>query len=90
MRVPTLLKRLLGLCRESVVTSWQLDEECDRPSLLVGVRAKARRRGRCGRCGTLARGTTRADAVMGSLAGGGMSTWGSPLRAGGPGPPGRL
>lgn len=54
MRVSTLLKRLLGLCRGTVVQDWRLDDDGERPSLVVGVRAKVRRRGRCGRCGELA------------------------------------
>lgn len=53
MRVTTLLRRLLGLCGETVICDWALDEEGERPSLTVRVRAKVRRRGRCGRCGTL-------------------------------------
>ena len=43
MRVKTLLKRLLGLCQETVVTDWHLDTEGDRPGLTVWVRAKVRR-----------------------------------------------
>lgn len=43
----------LGLGRETVVRSWELHDG-DRPRLEVWIRVKARRRGRCGRCGELA------------------------------------
>ena len=54
MRVSTVLKRLLGLCRAVVVRSWELvepDTVDGRPNLVVSVRTRAGRRGRCGRCG---------------------------------------
>ncbi|CAN5563573.1 ISL3-like element IS1557 family transposase [soil metagenome] len=55
MRVKKLLMRVLGLCRETVIRDWQLDEpDAQRPMLTVWIRAKVRRRGRCGRCGELA------------------------------------
>lgn len=44
---------VLGLCTETVVRSWDLHDG-ERPRLEVWVRAKVRRRGRCGRCGELA------------------------------------
>jgi transposase len=53
VRVSTLLRKLLGLCRETVICDWALDDGGDRSSLSVWVRAKVRRRGRCGRCGAL-------------------------------------
>ena len=43
----------LGLCRESVIRSWELHDG-QRSRLEVWVRVKVRRRGRCGRCGELA------------------------------------
>lgn len=54
MRVKTLLMKLLGLCRATVVLDWRIvdDGERDRPRLDVTVRTRAsRRRGECGRCG---------------------------------------
>lgn len=54
MRVSTLLKKLLGLDRETVITSWDLDTRKDRAHLVVWVRSKVRRLGRCGRCGVSA------------------------------------
>lgn len=54
MRVKKLLMAMLGFCRETVIRSWELDEDGDRPGLVVWVRVKVRRRGRCGRCGQLA------------------------------------
>lgn len=53
MRVSKLLRKICGLCRETVVVDWEVTES-DRPALSVWVRAKVRRRGRCGRCGALA------------------------------------
>lgn len=53
MRVKRVLMAVLGLGREAVVRSWELDEG-ERPRLAVRVRVKVRRRGRCGRCGQLA------------------------------------
>lgn len=53
MRVKKVLMALLGLGREVVVTGWELAGG-DRPCLVVTVRVKVRRRGRCGRCGKLA------------------------------------
>lgn len=53
MRVKKLLKKLLGLCRETVICGWELQDR-GRPHLVVWVRTRVRRRGRCGRCGELA------------------------------------
>lgn len=53
MRVKKLLKKLLGLCRETVICRWELQDR-GRPHLVVWVRTRVRRRGRCGRCGELA------------------------------------
>ena len=50
MRVKKVLMAVLGLCRETVVRSWELDDGV-RSRLVVRVRVKVRRRGRCGRCG---------------------------------------
>src|SRR5213078_434324 len=44
---------VLGLCRETVVVGWEL-RDGERPKVEVWLRLKARRRGRCGRCGELA------------------------------------
>jgi transposase len=49
VRVKKVLMAVLGLCREVVVTGWELVEG-DRPCLVASVRVKVRRRGRCGRC----------------------------------------
>jgi len=54
VRVKKLLMKVLGLCSETVIRDWQLDEaNGGRPALTVTIRAKVRRRGRCGRCGEL-------------------------------------
>ncbi len=53
MRVKKVLMAVLGLCRETVVVAWELHDG-DRPLVEVWLRVKARRRGRCGRCGELA------------------------------------
>src|SRR3954452_3497496 len=44
---------VLGLCHETVVLGWALHDG-ERPLVEVWLRVKARRRGRCGRCGELA------------------------------------
>jgi len=54
VRVKKLLTGVLGLCRLTVFIDAELDDRDARPALLVWVRAKVRRRGRCGRCGELA------------------------------------
>ncbi|HEX6597599.1 MAG TPA: ISL3 family transposase [Acidimicrobiales bacterium] len=54
MRVKTVLRSVLGLCREVVIRGFEL-EQADgggRPRLVVSVRVKMGRRGRCGRCST--------------------------------------
>lgn len=53
MRVKKVLMAVLGLCRETVIQAWDL-RDGDRPRVEVWLRIKARRRGRCGRCGELA------------------------------------
>ena len=53
VRVKKVLMAVLGLCREAVIRGWELYEG-DRPRLGVRLGVKARRRGRCGRCGGLA------------------------------------
>jgi transposase len=53
VRVTKVLKAICGLGREVVVRGFELVEG-DRPRLVVSVRPKVRRRGRCGRCGELA------------------------------------
>jgi transposase len=55
VRVKKLLKKVLGFCSDTVIRGWELDEaDGGRPALRVMIRAKVRRRGRCGRCGELA------------------------------------
>lgn len=51
MRMSTVLRRLLGFDRDTVITGWDLESLGDRPRLTVRVRARQRRRGLCGRCG---------------------------------------
>lgn len=52
MQVKKVLVAVLGLCRETVIMGWALVESDGlRPRVEVQVRAKVRRRGRCGRCG---------------------------------------
>ena len=54
MRFTKVVKKLLGLAREVVIRSCELVESQDsRPTLVVHVRLKHRRRGKCGRCGSL-------------------------------------
>ncbi|HEX9763189.1 MAG TPA: ISL3 family transposase [Acidimicrobiia bacterium] len=50
----TVLRRLLGFDRDTVITGWELESSGDRPILTVRVRARQRRRGGCGRCGVSA------------------------------------
>ena len=66
MRVSTVLRMLLGLCRATVVTGWALERTGERPCLMVGVRARADVVARCGRCGARAAGYDR---------GGGRRRW---------------
>jgi transposase len=55
VRVSSLVRSVVGLGREVVVCGWELKQECGvRPRLVVRVRVRSRRRGRCGRCGALA------------------------------------
>lgn len=52
MRFKKVLVAALGLCRATVIMGWALVEiDGRRPLVEVQVRAKVRRRGRCGRCG---------------------------------------
>ena len=63
MRLKKVLRTVLGLCPAVVVTSWELTEtgEGTRPRLVVRVRLKAGRRGRCGRCAAVAAWFDRGD-----------------------------
>lgn len=56
VRVTSVLRRLLGLCASAVICSSELVEggEGSRPKLVVRLRRKARTKGRCGRCRSLA------------------------------------
>ncbi|HKN49010.1 MAG TPA: ISL3 family transposase [Actinomycetota bacterium] len=53
MRVPKLLRSLLALGRAVVIIDWELVPETaqTRADLVVWIRQKTRKRGRCGRCG---------------------------------------
>lgn len=53
MRVSKVLKAVCGFSREVVIVSAEVIEG-ERQKLVVRVRAKQRKRGRCGRCGELA------------------------------------
>lgn len=63
MRVKTVLKSVLGLCRAVVISAWELQERggATRPVLVVTIRTKVGRRGRCGRCGAPAPWFDRGD-----------------------------
>lgn len=64
MRITKLLNKVLGLGRAVVVRSWELVEPATddgRPKLVVSVRPKASRRGRCGRCGQMSPWFDRGD-----------------------------
>jgi len=63
VRLKKVLRTVLGLCPAVVVTSWELTEtgEGTRPRLVVRVRLKAGRRGRCGRCAAVAAWFDRGD-----------------------------
>jgi len=57
VRVKSVLIALLGLGHAVVLVAWELvtaGEEGQRPNLVVRIRPRARRRGRCGRCGAVA------------------------------------
>ena len=54
MRDKSVLSAVLGLARSVVVVGWELVAPATprgRPTLVVSVRVRARRRGRCGKCG---------------------------------------
>ena len=64
MRPKKLLRTILGLGPAVVVTGWVLTDSAGdgaRPKVEVHVRLKARRRGRCGRCGTVSPWFDRGD-----------------------------
>ena len=55
MRVNKVLKKVLGLGDDVVITGWELtgaEEEDTRANLEVTVRLRVSKRGPCGRCGT--------------------------------------
>ena len=57
MRVKTVLSKLLGLCAVVVICGWELTVSAGdggRPKLVVRVRLRTGRRGRCGRCAMVA------------------------------------
>ena len=54
MRVKSVLGTLLGLCTAVVISGFELVDAAERPKLVVKVRLRSRRRGRCGRCGSVA------------------------------------
>ena len=57
MRTSSVLRSVLGLERSVVIGPFELVEPVSdggRPTLVVSVRTRARRRGRCGRCGAVA------------------------------------
>ena len=56
MRVASVLSAVLGLARSVVVVSWELMPPVtdDRATLVVRVRPRQRRRGRCGKCAKVA------------------------------------
>jgi transposase len=56
VRVASVLSAVLGLARSVAVEGWELVGPAtdDRATLVVRVRPRHRRRGRCGRCGTIA------------------------------------
>ena len=62
VRVSKVLRAICGFGREVVILSTELVEGA-RPRLRVHVRAKFRRRGRCGRCGQLAAWFDNGDGV---------------------------
>jgi transposase len=62
VRVSKVLRAILGFTREVVIMSVEIVSG-DRPALRVHVRAKVRRRGRCGRCGGLASWFDNGDGV---------------------------
>lgn len=62
MRVSKVLRAICGFTREVVIIKVELVEG-ERPRLRVHVRAKVRRRGRCGRCGQSASWFDNGDGV---------------------------
>jgi transposase len=62
VRVSKVVRAILGFTREVVIMSVELVDGA-RPRLRVDVRAKVRRRGRCGRCGALAPWFDNGDGV---------------------------
>jgi hypothetical protein len=56
VRVKSVLIALLGLGHAVVLSGWELvnAEERGRPTLVVTIRPRSRRRGHCGRCGVVA------------------------------------
>ena len=57
VRTSSVLRSVLGLERSVVIGPFELVEPVSdggRPTLVVSVRTRARRRGRCGRCGAVA------------------------------------
>jgi len=69
VRVSKLLRMVLGLGRDVVVESWELEEDDGRarPNLLVWVRPRAGGRQRCGRCSVVAPGYDRGGRPGGWL-----------------------
>ncbi len=63
MRTKKVLRSLLGLCREVVIHSGKLHDGDDaiRPRLVVAVRLRSGRRGRCGRCAAVSPWFDRGD-----------------------------
>jgi len=70
VRANSLWGAVLGV-EKTVVEDVEFDE--DQGCVVVHVRPVARQRGRCGRCGGVAEGMTRAAV---SVAGGGRWIWG--------------
>ena len=67
MRMSTVLRMLLGLCRATVITGWTLDRSGHRLTLVVWVRCRADTPGRCGRCGQRASGYDQGDGPGGGV-----------------------
>lgn len=62
MRIKRVLRELIGVSSAVVIEDWTLDfGDDERPLLRVGVRARKRRRGGCGRCGARAPWYDRGD-----------------------------
>jgi transposase len=55
VRVTKVVRKLLGFDNDVVISDWELiGTEGSRANLVVWIRTKVRRKGRCGRCGTKA------------------------------------